>query len=120
VLGIVAVLILLLVVRPLLGRILDGFAGPGSTRSRLLAHGRQAQAALAAPGGNVPALANSTDPLAAEGGSDPEGGKQELMIDLNKVDGRVRVSSIRKIGDIVEKHPEEAVAIVRNWLYQDT
>jgi flagellar M-ring protein FliF len=30
----------------------------------------------------------------------------------------VRASSIRKIGEIVEKHPEEAVAIVRNWLYQ--
>ena len=24
-----------------------------------------------------------------------------------------------KIGEIIQKHPEESVAIVRNWLYQD-
>jgi flagellar M-ring protein FliF len=44
----------------------------------------------------------------------------ETMIDLNRVEGRVRASSIRKIGEIVEKHPEEAVAIVRTWLYQES
>jgi len=42
------------------------------------------------------------------------------MIDISQVDGRVKASSIRKIGEIVEKHPEEAVSIVRNWMYQDT
>jgi flagellar M-ring protein FliF len=31
----------------------------------------------------------------------------------------VRASSIHKIGEIVEKHPEEAVAIVRSWIYQE-
>ena len=40
------------------------------------------------------------------------------MIDIGQVDGRVAASSIRKIGEIVEKHPEEAVAIVRSWMYQ--
>jgi flagellar M-ring protein FliF len=43
----------------------------------------------------------------------------ESMIDLNKVEGRVRASSVKKIGEIVDKHPEEAVAILRSWLYQD-
>ena len=41
------------------------------------------------------------------------------MIDLNKVEGRVKASSVRKISEIVDKHPEEAVAIVRNWLAQE-
>ena len=43
----------------------------------------------------------------------------EQMIDINKIEGRVRASSVRKIGEIIQKHPEEAVSIVRNWLYQD-
>jgi len=43
----------------------------------------------------------------------------DQMIDLNQVSGRVRASSIRKIGEIIEKHPEEAVGIIRGWLYAD-
>ena len=39
-------------------------------------------------------------------------------IDLNRVEGRVRESSVRKIGEIIQKHPEEAVTIIRNWLHQ--
>ena len=47
------------------------------------------------------------------------GADLEQLIDINRVDGRVRASSVRKIGEIVEKHPEEAVAIIRTWLYQE-
>ena len=41
------------------------------------------------------------------------------LLDNNQVAGRVRASSLRKIGEIVDKHPEEAVAILRNWIYQE-
>ena len=47
------------------------------------------------------------------------GDEIEQMIDVNKIEGRVRDSSIRKIGEIIQKHPDEAVTILRNWLYQD-
>ena len=40
------------------------------------------------------------------------------MIDLNMVEGRVRESSMKKIGEIVDKHPEEAVSIIRSWLFE--
>lgn len=42
------------------------------------------------------------------------------MIDISQVEGRVRASSLKKVGEIVEKHPEEAVSIIRNWMYQET
>ena len=42
------------------------------------------------------------------------------MIDVRQIEGKVRASSIKKIGDIVEQHPEETVAIMRNWMYQET
>ena len=43
----------------------------------------------------------------------------DQMIDMNQVEGRVRASTIRKIGEIVEKHPQETVAILRSWLHQE-
>jgi flagellar M-ring protein FliF len=44
----------------------------------------------------------------------------EELIDIDKVEGRVKASSLRKIGEIVDKHPEEALSIIRNWLYQES
>ena len=44
----------------------------------------------------------------------------EKMIDISRVEGRVRASSLRKVGEIVDKHPEEAVSILRNWIYQES
>ena len=111
VLGIVAILVLLLVVRPLVGRVIEGPLEQGAEGR--LSDRSAGRPALAGPDGQ---------PAAAEG----EAGGAELvaeeidqMIDLNKVEGRVRASSVRKIGEIVDKHPDEAVAIIRSWLYQE-
>jgi flagellar M-ring protein FliF len=41
------------------------------------------------------------------------------LIDIDKVEGRVKASSLRKISDIIDKHPEEALSIIRTWLYQE-
>jgi flagellar M-ring protein FliF len=56
------------------------------------------------------------------GQTEAEDVAQEIdqMIDIGKVEGRVRASSVKKIGEIVDKHPDEAVAIIRNWLYAET
>ncbi|MEE8189456.1 MAG: flagellar basal-body MS-ring/collar protein FliF [Kiloniellales bacterium] len=108
VLGVVAVLVLLLVVRPLVGRIVEGGAEGGSARLTDESAGR---AALAAPENQGEIGAPTEDDVTAD--------EIEQMIDLNKVEGRVRASSIRKIGEIVDKHPDEAVAIIRSWLYQE-
>ena len=44
----------------------------------------------------------------------------EKKIDISRVEGRVKASSLRKVGEIVDKHPEEAVTILRNWIYQES
>ena len=49
-----------------------------------------------------------------------QSGEDESMLDIGSVDGRVKASSIKKIGEIVDKHPDEAVAIIRSWMYQGT
>jgi flagellar M-ring protein FliF len=31
----------------------------------------------------------------------------------------VKASSVRKVGEIVDKHPGEALSIIRAWMYQE-
>lgn len=121
VLGIVAVLILLLVVRPLVGRLLEATpdqpaaAAAGAGGERLLTGDGEGYPQLAGPAGATGAQAGAELP---EFGAEEDEDDGEQLIDLNKVEGRVRASSVRKIGEIVENHPEESVSIIRNWLYQ--
>jgi flagellar M-ring protein FliF len=103
--AIVAVLVILLVVRPLVARAFDG-AAAGADQKLLGADGSLAPQ-LTGPGG-VPAPIPEEEDLSDE------------LIDIDKVEGRVKASSLRKIGEIVDKHPEEALSIIRNWLYQET
>ena len=57
-------------------------------------------------------------PIPAEGAP----GEMETfdeLIDIDRVEGRVKASSVKKVGEIVDKHPEEALSIIRSWMYQE-
>ena len=43
---------------------------------------------------------------------------KESMIDLQRIEGQVRESSIKKVGEVVNSHPEEALALIRTWLHE--
>jgi flagellar M-ring protein FliF len=43
---------------------------------------------------------------------------RENMIDISRIEGQVRESSLKKVGEVVDAHPEEALAIIRTWLHQ--
>lgn len=110
-----ALLVILLVVRPLLSRALDALPTPapaGGPSHELLTRGPE-RPALAAPGASGQAMAHSEDraPAVAD--------DLEEMIDLERVEGRVRASTVRQVGELVDKHPDEAVAILRKWLHED-
>ncbi len=116
VLAVVGLLVILLVVRPVLTRLFESMpttlaAGGGGGGALMAGGGELAQ--LAGPG----ATADMAELL--EGEEDAEESLLDQMIDINQVEGRVRASSLRKIGEIVDKHPEEAIAIIRNWMYQE-
>lgn len=119
VIAVVAVLFILLVVRPLLMRVLENNAAAAAEGANLLPGqvAGQGAPALPAPAGLTPALAAAAGGALVASG-DASGDGAEKMIDIGQVEGRVAASSIKKIGEIVEKHPEEAVAIVRSWMYQ--
>lgn len=99
--AIVAILVILLVVRPLISRAFEG-AAASADNQLLTAEGLPGTPQLTGPA-PIPEEEDISDEL----------------IDIDKVEGRVKASSLRKIGEIVEKHPEEALSIVRNWLYQE-
>nr|WP_208380753.1 flagellar basal-body MS-ring/collar protein FliF [Brevundimonas terrae] len=40
----------------------------------------------------------------------------EQRIDIARIEGQVKASSIKKVADFVEAHPEESTAILRTWL----
>ena len=122
VLSAIAVLVLLLVVRPLLNRLLalPGVAQPGlaiaGPAAAALPPGAAAALAIPGPPGSTQAL-----PGTAEGIAEAENMAQEIdqMIDINQVEGRVRASSLKRISDLVDQHPEQAVNIMRVWMHAD-
>jgi len=111
VLGFVAVLIIFMVLRPLAGRLTSASAAPATDGS--------AGATPQLPGPTEGRAQLSHNPAAAKPQAQAnEAQEEESMIDISRVEGRVRASTVRKIGEIVEKHPEEALSIVRTWLYE--
>lgn len=97
--ALVAILVILLVIRPLINNAFDMSNNDSDTR--LLGQNAEEDNLL---------LSNFLD-------EDHEDVSD--MINMNKVNGRVKASSVKRINDIVEKNPDAAVNIVRGWLYQN-
>lgn len=99
VLALLVGLVLLLVVRPLVGRML------ASSETRLPAPLPAAGAALAAPPEEAVEAAAAAIP-----------NETVKMIDIAQVRGQVHAQSIQKVGELAERNPHETVAIIRHWL----
>jgi flagellar M-ring protein FliF len=104
VLALLGALAIMFGVRPILNRLLS----PSRPEAQAQITDQSAQAALPAPDGT----AALTGPTTTD--------EIERMIDIGQIEGQVRASSIRKISELVSKHPEEAVGIMRGWMYQDS
>lgn len=42
----------------------------------------------------------------------------ENMIDIARVEGKVRESSVKKVAELISGHPDETLSIIRNWLHE--
>jgi flagellar M-ring protein FliF len=115
ILAIIGLLVVLLVVRPILRRMFDSAGTVGGDQQDLLSGGSGAYsggtAQLPSPGATMAQA--ELEASAAES-------EIERMIDISRVEGRVKASSLRKVGEIVDKNPEEAVSVIRNWMYQES
>jgi flagellar M-ring protein FliF len=72
--------------------------------------------------GSAPVAGTLAAPASGSASPAQEGGVQmpapSPSIDISRIEGQVRESSIKKIGEVVDGHPEEALAIIRTWLHQ--
>ena len=101
---IVALLTIFFVVRPLF----NGSAGPrtGVTRLVTTVDGQSMM---------LPTDPSTGEPLALPG---PDQSEMEQRIEIAKIEGQVKASSIKRVAEFVETHPEESVAMLRTWLHQ--
>ena len=74
--------------------------------------------ALGAGKACVPSADMGCSPAAPGQASAPALAAPKSSIDVSQIDGQVRESSIKKVGEVVSAHPEEALAIIRTWLHQ--
>jgi flagellar M-ring protein FliF len=107
VMGLLAMAVLLLVVRPLVRRML---APAGEAIAAL----PPAAGATVAPGElGTPAIAQTGPTFSAE----PS--QTSKMIDLAQVQGQVHAQSVQKVGEIADGNPRETVSIIRQWLHEN-
>lgn len=143
VVGLIAVLALLLVFRPMVLRVtqLGNKALPASAVAGLSGGGAMAIGAdgtitaaslglandvtrlLEGPsgsgggGGGMAGMGGgmSGTALALAGG---DAGEDESMVNISNVDGQMRASALRRLAELVERHPEESLTIVRSWMQE--
>ncbi|MBP2296003.1 flagellar basal-body MS-ring/collar protein FliF [Azospirillum rugosum] len=116
-------LLIVLGLRPLIRRVFPAPPPAAAETAAPALAGPAAMPQLAAPptgadgAAQAPQLGEALEPAMA-----PLPGIEETMdqlIELRTVEGRVRASSIRRLGDIVDQYPDEAIDILRSWLYEE-
>ncbi|MDB5428135.1 MAG: fliF [Phenylobacterium sp.] len=112
VMAVVAVLMMLFIVRPLLRGAMAG-GGPMA-----LMGGPQVARMTVGPDGQPMQI--GTDPVTGQQIALPAPGSEHLeqKIDIARIEGQVKASSVKRVAEFVDKHPEESVSIIRTWLHE--
>ena len=105
--GIIGLLALLLVLRPMVKGITA--LAPGTAGALGMSGEAGAMAQLA--GGSAQGGGNN---LLLNGPTE-----DERMVDLAQIEGQIRISSLRKLSEMVEKHPGASLNILRGWMARD-
>jgi flagellar M-ring protein FliF len=116
VLAVVGILMIFFVARPLLG----GGGGRGKAGKGGAPGGnggpQQVTRIMVTPDGQqVQVAADGTMSQLALPGPD-----NDQRMDMARIDGQVRVSTVKKVSEFVDAHPDESVAILRSWLHETT
>jgi flagellar M-ring protein FliF len=103
VMGLLGIVVLFMVVRPLVRRVLAPDEG-----------------ALAPPAAGPIGVGEGAPDMAAAGAPMTlEQSETAKMIDIAQVQGQVHAQSVQKVGDLADKNPREAVSIIRQWLNEN-
>ncbi len=105
VLLVTALLLIFFVLRPLLKSTTGGGGMP----------------ALAGAGGNGGQIGVTSLQTSMVGGSMGQiagPSDMEQRLDIARIEGQVKASSVKKVADFVEKHPDESTSILRSWVHE--
>ena len=107
VMGILGLVVLLLVVRPLVRRIIT----PDEQKRTALPAGSGAADGLPGAASTAAIKADNADPAKAV-----EASQTAKMIDIAQIQGQVHAQSVQKVGELADRNPRETVSIIRQWL----
>ncbi len=110
VMAIVAILMMLFIVRPLL----KGAVGGGGSMTML--PGKGVTQVITSPDGQQ--MQVTMDPATGQPLLAGPSGDLEQKIDIARIEGQVKASSVKRVAEFVDKHPEESVSIIRGWLHE--
>ena len=105
VLLVMAALVVFFVVRPLLSTAAGGGGGSMPMLAMASSGAQALQSPEASGGGATLTLAR---PAA----------QTDSRIDIAKIEGQVKASSVKQVTEFVDQHPEESVSILRTWLHE--
>lgn len=103
--AIMIILVVLLVLQPMVNKLLDS-----GVRTIRQDDGLETELLAASP--LSPAL---TGPRNDDDGVDDDGS----LINIHGVDGKVRASSLKKVEEIIDNYPKEALSVIRSWMTQE-
>ncbi|MES2729278.1 MAG: flagellar basal-body MS-ring/collar protein FliF [Pseudomonadota bacterium] len=110
--AVMMILVVLLVIQPMINRLLEN----EGRQSRQPADAEQSYDML--PGVEGKQALPSPNYAGALPGPSGGGGSAEdsAMIDMHRVEGQVKASTLRKVEEIVTAYPTETVSVIRNWM----
>lgn len=86
----------------------------GAQRAKAIAAFQASPAAAALPAAN-----NEGHEPRTVGFDIPMPERLDAGIDVARISGQVKASSIKKISEVVASHPDESIAIIRSWLAEE-
>ncbi len=105
--AIMIILVILLVLQPMVGRLISSEGSTGLDD--------ETEKDLIASGPRPPALEGPVQQF------EPSNFEEDSnsMIDVQKVEGKVKASAVKKVEDIVDAYPTETVSVIRSWMTQE-
>jgi flagellar M-ring protein FliF len=116
----IALLVLLLGVRPLLRRLQPARTGPGNAGGvRLLTGPDGRQLLIQATPGTAVTIDERGNPVVTRNGQpgDAAGEQTGDRVSLRQIEGDVRESLLTDMAELIEDRPEDAIRVIRSWLH---
>ncbi len=119
VLALVGILMMFFVARPLLKSAGGGSGAGAGMPMPMMVGGGGAQATRMvtnADGQPMQIAADGSGQLALPGPM--VNSELEQKIDIARIEGQVKASSVKRVSEFVDNHPDESVSILRSWLHE--